>query len=85
MIKMKLIAKENVTIEENGAEIRYVLFESNGHYGFEAEYYDGEKFDGRAAAENVTKDLGKAVKLYGLFIKNKVTPVDLEYVIEDLT
>ncbi len=85
--KMRELTEETVHIENMGIEIRY---------GFLVGNVDGKEVYGLSAGlcENgspITKaevsigdDIAKAIKLYGILIKHKVTPIDLEYVIEDL-
>lgn len=85
--KMRELTEETVHIENMGIEIRY---------GFLVGNVDGKEIYGLSAGlcengNSITKaevsigdDLAKAIKLYGILIKHKVTPIDLEYVIEDL-
>ncbi len=81
---MKLIANENVNIEESGAVIYYYIYENDGKFSVKAEYFENGKISGTAEAADFSGNLGDAFKLYGMLIKHKITPIDLEYVIEDM-
>ncbi len=84
---MKIICSENVHIEDTDMNVKYSFVkndsDSGDSYGFIAELYKESALIGEEKIFDVTKDLGKAVKLYGLFISHKPTPIDLKYVIED--
>ncbi|MCD8089760.1 MAG: DUF6514 family protein [Clostridiales bacterium] len=85
---MNILCSETVSIDFTDYEVKYG-FETAGEsgeavYGFIAELYEKGKPVGKAE-ERISGGLAEAVKLYGLLIKNKVTPVDLKYVIEDFT
>lgn len=86
-IIMKVLCEEAVHIDFSGLDIKYsfVEYDSEGKvgYGLIAEMYSENALVGREE-HFASYELSKAVKLYGILIKHKVTPVDLEYVIEDL-
>ncbi|MCC8097541.1 MAG: DUF6514 family protein [Eubacterium sp.] len=83
---MVKICEETVHIDFSGLDIKYSFIQAEEEgkpvYGFIAELYDEGTLTGKAE-EKTGKSLSEAVKLYGLLIKHKVTPVDLKYVIED--
>ena len=85
---MDIICSERVSIENTDMDMKYFFVKDNSEsgysYGFIAELYKNSALIGKEKILGVTHDLGKAVKLYGLFINHKPTPIDLKYVIEDI-
>ncbi|MCD7777306.1 MAG: DUF6514 family protein [Clostridiales bacterium] len=85
---MTKLCEEAVHIDFSGLDIKYIFIQAEEEakpvYGFIAEMYDEGVLTGRAE-EKAGSELSSAVKLYGMLIKHKVTPIDLKYVIEDNT
>ncbi|MCD7904323.1 MAG: DUF6514 family protein [Clostridiales bacterium] len=83
---MTKLCEETVHIDLSELDVKYSFMETEEEgkpvYGFIAELYENGVIVGRAE-EKATASLSKAVKLYGMLIKSKATPVDLKYVIED--
>lgn len=82
----KILCEETVRIKPFGLKVKYIFTECKANnstvYSFTTELYENNVLKG-SATRSAGEDLGKAIKLYGMLIKNKVTPIGLEYVIED--
>ncbi|MCD7855881.1 MAG: hypothetical protein LUG66_09765 [Clostridiales bacterium] len=83
---MKLISEEFVEDENCGLVFKYEFLQSaekgEGPYILRTELFkEGVK---TGEAEEIFNTLEKAVKLYGLAIKTKITPLNLKYIKEDM-
>lgn len=68
---------------EEGAFLEYRLFNSDGCYGIEIVKKNGDTLFERKAVSSVCADLEQAKELLELLFKNTVTPISLQYVLED--
>lgn len=82
---MKIYNRKSLTVASSrgvllGKRIDYKLIKS---YGIPPIYSISIAFNGDRRERSVSRDITKAAKLYGLIVKNLVTPCTLDDVLDD--
>lgn len=78
--------------EDSGLNLSYTLTKSEGNgvspfglpqYSIKVELTDKEGRRSEASARDVFVDVGRALVFFDRMVKNRATPIDLAYVVED--